>query len=605
MTTKSPLLAFVSRHRALVVVLAIALCTRLLFLLIQWHADPLLFVPSVDEQTYFEDASRWVESGFAPSGLRLPFWQPPGYMFVLSLWIAIGGGVAGFIVLQMLLGIANSGLMYALVVRLFGETARRSAFIAACAYNFFPAILYYETKLLKPTLVIFLMLSLLFLALPRARWWLMKGLLSGAMILFDLYFLVLPLALIWRADWRPRNAVRLLAGILVIVAPVTWLNTKHGGEFIPVSYNGPINLFIGNNPDWLTTYNTLPGLPWYKITLMHEQEAKQDPESARYGKLFLEDVRDYVVTRPMAMLEGLGTKALLFFSAREMPRNGAFLMPMPVKWFGGIANALLLAAALLAIPKLRREPLILIPILAIFAVNVVFFPTSRYRLPAIPLALIATGIFAIEPVRWVKRTLTFAVILSAAATVLAFRVIKYDEWKAFSYNEAAWAEIDVGHEAHATQMVAKALSNSRSSAALDTAGQLAITHEKNGVKAAALFDEAIAASPENPTPHFNRGRISQMQGQFEEAYRHFDDYLRLVRPDLPNFSEKDVRSCAMALEVTAKVDFEQGRLRMCRERLANLQKLLGLYPVEGIRAEGLVMQIAMIDQRLTEEGPVR
>lgn len=604
-STYASIRLFIRRYRHEIALAFIALSVRCLFLLLQSHADPLFFAWSVDEETYLTDAQRWVDAGFATAGLKLPFWQPPGYMMLLAAWLGVGTSPESFVFLQLLIGVASTLLLYRIIIHVFGEEARRHGLLAAGLFAIVPAILYYETKLLKPAWVIFLMLWILYLSLPRTRmtWWPLRGLLAGVLVIFDVYFIIIPFALLFATQMKRGPLFSLACGLLVTVGPIAALNASAKAGFVLVSYNGPINLYVGNNADWTRTYNTLPGWTWYKITLMHEGGAGANAGNvAATGELFVEDVVRFAREEPVKFAKGLATKALLFFSLRELPRNGSIFMHPAVLFLSSVINAAVMLIAFVCLPRLKREPLIMLLLLMIFAVNVVFFPTTRYRLPAIPLALIAIGALAGRPAIWVKRTSTFVVLLALGATILAGRIVQYDAWLSFSLNEAAWNEIDRNDPAHAEQLVHEALQAKRLSRTLDTAGQLATSYRRDTGQAMSLFDEAIRVAPDYPEPHFNRARMAMASGQPDEAYRLYDDYLDLIRPELADFNEDDTRAALQALEFNARMDFERGRLPLAVERLERLKKIQQQHPVKEITISGLDFQIEMIQRRIREEG---
>ena len=60
-----------------------------------------------------------------------------------------------------------------------------------------------------------------------------------------------------RRPERRRRACALAFGILLVMVPWTVRNAKCFGEFIPLTTNGGINLYIGNNA-LATTTATLP-----------------------------------------------------------------------------------------------------------------------------------------------------------------------------------------------------------------------------------------------------------------------------------------------------------------------------------------------------------
>ena len=51
--------------------------------------------------------------------------------------------------------------------------------------------------------------------------------------------------------WRERTGwlAAFALGALVWIAPVAWRNYAVSGDFVPITYSGGMNLFLGNNPD--------------------------------------------------------------------------------------------------------------------------------------------------------------------------------------------------------------------------------------------------------------------------------------------------------------------------------------------------------------------
>lgn len=599
--TKTTSSTFFYRYRMEILLVIAAVAARIVFAVLQSQTDPLFLQWSVDEKTYLDDARRFADAGFSRAGLKLPFWQPPGYTLILAAWLGAGGSAAAFVFMQGLLGVASAWLIYRIIVNMFGDNARRHGAIASLLFSFFPAILYYETKLLKPAWVIFLMLWIVYLSMPRSRegWWPLRGVLAGLLVIFDVYFIVVPVALILVSRMKRGPLLAIAAGLLVTMGPVAALNASANAGFVVVSYNGPINLYVGNNEQWTETYNTLPGWPWYQITLKHEDAAGADRTNVgTTGGMFIDDVVRYAADHPLAFARGFGEKALMFFSLRELPRNGSIFMHPVVLWLGSMMNAAALLIAFICLPRLKREPVIMLLLVTIVAVNVLFFPTTRYRLPAVPLALIAIGALAGRPARWVKRTTFFVVVLATAATMLASRLVDYDAWQAFSLNEAAWVEIRKGDATQAEALIGEALKAERLADALDTAGQIAMEHRRDPKAALALFEEASGKEPDLPRPYFNQARIQLQSKQWEEAYRLHNRYLNLIRPELPDFTAEDARAALQSLEFNARMDFERGRLSQALARLNRIKKIHAQHPVEGITISGLDRQIEMIEARL-------
>lgn len=583
------------------IILAAALLIRLIFLLMQARADPVLFVPIIDERTYVDDARQWIESGFRISGLKLPFWQPPGYMLLLAGWMGFGGTPTGFAFLQLMLGVASSLLLYHVILRAFGGPAKRWAFIAGLLYGACPSILYYETKLLKPTVAIFLMLALLALSFPREHSgrWFTRGLICGVLTLLEVYFLAWPFLLAYAGRGNRRGLVRLALGLTLIAGPIFALNVQRAGFQAGLAYNGPINLFIGNNPDWLTTYNTLPGWTWDQI-LQRGSNAAGDNHIANHGRVFTGSVLSFLRDNPAAFAAGWAGKALLFCSASDLPRDGAMMMQPLLGVLALATDWTMIFLVALAAPRIRREPLVWIPLSLILLVNVVFFPTSRYRLPAWPLALLAAGALSIgPPPRWKHSVALGALALVLFATITARRWIRHDDWLAFTWNEAAWSNLDRNRGSQARTCIQTALAYARLPAALNTAGQIAAAEDQDLLGAWRLFNEATETEPRFPDSYFNRGRVEALMGRKNDAYRSYDLFLDRVNPELPGLTENNARSILQALEFNAHCDFEQQRLPAALARLLRMRAFLIRRNTNPTSISGLDQQIEQLQNRLS------
>ena len=82
--------------------------------------------------------------------------------------------------------------------------------------------------------------------------------------------LFLPMALLWvivarRALPWPRrllNALPLLLGASLVIAPVTLRNYLIGDDLVLISSNGGINFYLGNNANYEETIRIPPGPAW-------------------------------------------------------------------------------------------------------------------------------------------------------------------------------------------------------------------------------------------------------------------------------------------------------------------------------------------------------
>ncbi len=209
-----------------------------------------------------------------PQIYRGAFARPPGYPYFLAAVYAVSGGsyLAPRLV-QAALGLVSVVLAWGLTRTMLGRgAALATGLLAAVFWGF----IYYEGELQEPALLVPLILGLVWVlarwaAQPAAWRLLVAGVLIGAGALLRPNVLLLGvIAGLWLTGvlWR-RSAVRrwpaavglLVLGTLLPIAPVTVRNWRVSGDFVLISTNGAINLWVGNNElaDGYTA--RLPDLP--------------------------------------------------------------------------------------------------------------------------------------------------------------------------------------------------------------------------------------------------------------------------------------------------------------------------------------------------------
>ncbi len=260
----------------------------------------------------------------------------------------------------------------------------------------------------------------------RRGLWLLAGVLTGVLALLrENALLVAPLLLplAWRrvAEASRRQRLRSAAwrsaafvlGVALALAPVALRNGIVGGSFLPTTFQGGVNFFIGNNAAADGAYH--PIVPGKQIPALERREPIRVAEEALGRRLSASEVSGYWLGRALGWARahpgafvGLQARKLgMYFRWYEWPDAVdyywiASLSPvfrLPLLEYGG---ALLLAAAgaLLALARRRRGEATaggdLAPALVFLAAwvasTIVFFLFSRYRLPAVPALLVLGGL---------------------------------------------------------------------------------------------------------------------------------------------------------------------------------------------------------------------
>ena len=421
----------------------LALILRLVYL--EQIRDSLFFnIPIVDAKTYVEDGLYLSSQSW--TGRPTPFWQPPLFPYLLSLffWLFEQNLYLPRL-FQALLGAGICVFTYILGLRVFSFSV---AFGAGLAVAFYGPLIYFGGQLLPTIPAIFLNLLLL-LHLSRqpspVRWlYLVSGLLLGICALAVANILLFfPFLLFWlwstgkKAHIVPsrilQQGVLLLLGCGLIIAPVTLRNYFVGGDLVLISHNAGINFYIGNNPDYDHTVNIRPGQDWIHLVESPEREAGIERPSSK-SRFFFERSWAYIADAPLDYLRLIGRKLYLFWHGDEIRRNldpyfarrdSTLLQALLWKFglafpFGLVGPFALLGLAFFGCSRERRTPqghLLLLFIFAYMLSVIFFFVTARYRLPAVPILLLfaAFGLYRLwhTPHRpWVLAGVSGVIVLT-------------------------------------------------------------------------------------------------------------------------------------------------------------------------------------------------
>ena len=407
------------RRRALwggIVLFGLAFLTRLVYIH-EISDTPLFTVPIVDARTYAEEALYLSEISW--SGRDAPFWQPPLYPYALgSLFALIGENYYLPRLLQALLGALICVLVYLIGRRIF---TARIGIGAALAAAFYGPLIYFGGELLPVIPAVFFNLVLLYFLIASNRLMpdgaraFIAGILCGLSALTIANILLfIPILGGW-FYWLNQRAGRglrthliaptlLILGAAVIIAPVTYRNWTIGGDQIMISHNAGINFYIGNNADYQGTTAIRPGGAWNELVEMPEREANIEVPSEK-SRFFFALSWDYIVAQPLDYLYLLAYKSYLFFRGDELPRNldpyfarnNSTLLSLTL-WKHGLAFpfGLVGTLALVGLYAFFRKPenrspesILLLLFIASYTLSVIlFFITSRYRLPTVPILLL-------------------------------------------------------------------------------------------------------------------------------------------------------------------------------------------------------------------------
>lgn len=539
-------------HLVLWAILAAALLLRLA----HWWAvrdQPFFAWLVMDSQEY----DRWAREITAGDwrGSEV-FFQAPLYPYLLAiLYSLFGRSLDAVYLVQIAFAVAGCWALYRAGREMGGERVGLAAAGLAAVYGPF---LFYDVQLLKESLAVSVTCFLLWaLAAARARpgWpgsrrWLAAGALLGILpLLRENALLVLPflLPLAWtreggRAGFG-RNAGALLLGTALALAPVVLRNGLVGGDFLPTTFQGGVNFYIGNNPEADGTYRPIvpgkqiPALERREPVRLAEQAAGRRLSPAEVSRFWLDKALAWAAAHPGDFLRLQLHKLRMFWSWYEQPdavdyyyvRGLSPALRLPLLEFGGAA---LLAAC--GLWYLRRRPGPFAPAL-VFAIawmlsTVIFFLFSRYRLPAVPALLLIAALPLAAPreSRRAKAGIAVLVFLAIALTRLAAFQPRMDM---VHYNLARLEE-ERGNPVQAGEhyLAAFALNPEDFLACLNLGNQAA----RGGDWGTALrfYQRAAAIEPRSDDVQSNLGGVYLALGQLQEAEAHLGRALEL-NPENP------------------------------------------------------------------------
>ncbi len=436
--------------RPVFLLLAVAAALRLAYFLIIKDSD-LANIPLLDGQAYQEWALQLLAGNW---DWYHTYWLGPLYPHLLALiYLVSGPHILVPLALQLLLSVVNIWLVHRLAEAMFPEHPSPIPLAASVLYAFYGPAVFYAGQLLMATLVTTLVLlialqTLRAVARPAVKRWFFLGALVGLTATGRGNILLYPVLLgiwVWRHPPvglpRTKALTALVLGTLLLILPVTLRNIIVADDFTLLTSNGGVNLLIGQQAKYKGIFAHVTDRPQAdfdpSLEKTLEQETGRDLKGSevsrilagRAVRLFLKDWR--------AMPGLYFHKAYRFWNGYELPQITCYdfwrdhlwpLRLLPVPFF------LLAAAGLPGLVLLPRpgKTILLLLILGYFLSLLPFFPTSRYRLPLVPVLAVPAAALLVHLVRrgpgWPRRAA--ALVLLAAAL--------WPGWTAFSKSEVNW-----------------------------------------------------------------------------------------------------------------------------------------------------------------------
>ncbi len=385
----------------LLIILALALLIRVAAVW-EFKKFPVFEHPQLDEMEY----DGWAKE--ISEGIILRTYVPlhsPGYPFFLAFSHKFlpQPYLAGRL-LQSLISTLNVLLIFLIARKIFGRPA---ALLSALLAAWFWPMVYFQTRLLPPTLNIFFLLLSVLLILQQEKhspvWTFGSGLsLSLAGMFWPLVLSVFPGFLLWLGlsrGWKKAAVLipAFLLGLLLALAPLAWQNYYAEQDLVVAQKNFGLNFYLGNNPD-------SPGIPylrpaggWDRLQARSVLEAGAEKPSAQ-NRYYLEQWQSWVESHPGSWLNLLTRKTKLLFDNRELIASfdpEFYRARMVSVRLCLIGSGLVIALGLLGLFSARtRSSGALLIALSLFGFGLALVLTlisSRYRLGFMALALVPAG----------------------------------------------------------------------------------------------------------------------------------------------------------------------------------------------------------------------
>ncbi len=534
-------------RRLLFLILGVALLVRLL----HWGAvrdEPFFASLAMDSQEY----DRWAQGIAAGdwAGSQV-FFQAPLYPYGLAVVYAVfGHSLDAVYLIQIALAVAGCWALYRAGRAMGGERIGLAAAALAALYGPF---LFHDVQLLKESAAVALVSFLLWtLAAARSaegsrdlRLWLAAGLLLGVLgLLRENALLLVPFLVPLAGSKRvlPRGAA-LVAGVVLALLPVAIRNGVVGGSYLPTTFQGGVNAYIGNNPDADGTYRPIvpgkqiPALERRGPVQVAERELGRTLTASEVNSFWMGKAVSWAAENPGDFLRLQLRKLRMFWSWYEWPDAIDYYwvrrLSPALRWLAPVEFGSLTLLALAGLWIVRREPGPFAPAL-LFTLGwmlstVAFFLFSRYRLPAVPALMILAAIPLARLVERRERPRK-GPILGVLVVVLLPHLIGFEpRMDLVHYNlgrledeRGAAGNPDVAREHYKAAFIL----NPRDFLACLNLGNHAARRGDWGT-ALRFFQRAEALEPKSDDVQANLGGVYLAIGQLDEARAHFDRALAL------------------------------------------------------------------------------
>jgi tetratricopeptide (TPR) repeat protein len=530
----------------LAAVLVAAALVRLLYLH-ELPRNPFFGRPIIDAAEYYGWAKTIAGGEWLWTRVHI---HGPAYPYLLAILMRLGGSFGTFAAVQHLIGIATLYLLYDTGKRVAGRTA---GLVAAAAGLLYARFLFLEGLLLAETLVAFLDLLLVRLAVglgkrdARPRAWALPGLVAGLSAIARPTVLVAVPALAfhaYRSGAKERAALRagaVLLGVALFVVFVALRNAAIGDPVL-VQANSGMNFYIGNRAGADGLASVPPGTEWNAIERLADDAGAF--RQADRDRFYFRRAFEEMATEPGGAALRAVKRLLLFWGGREVDIEQDFGF---FRERSGALKILVLPALLIAplalygvVLSLRRGAWSNFPLLFLlsYLVAVLPFPyASRYRMPVFPLLVLFASLAALHIARRARAARPWKEIGAVATLVLVLNLVPPGvpaESVVRVHLHLGKILYDRGDARGALAEYLKALDRDPESA--DVWNNIGLAREELGDRDGALqaYRRALRGAPDHGKACANVAGIFYQTGNLDSAYAAMREAVR-CEPRNPEF----------------------------------------------------------------------
>ncbi len=532
----------------LIIPIILTIAIRIIYW-VQVHDEAWFIAPGTDPAFYLD----WARAILAGKGsLFIPFPRAPLYPYLLAgIQHLFGTGWLWLRLPNLLADICTVSLIYRLTCKISGK---RTAIISSSLFALSGAAIYFTGEILMTSLAtaLFMVFLTVFINIynkPHVITAIITGLLIGVISLLRpnmLALLPFTVAIIAVHCYKTRvkpirttllSASHLIAAIVILI-PVTITNWQTTHQLIPVSQQGGVNFYIGNARGAAGWASWLPGAgaTWTDEDahrIAEEYAGKPLKTSEVSSQLWLKGFHE-IMAAPFSWMRLMLKKTLLLVNYREIGNNRPLSLakeasPM-LRWLFPVSIGLMLPFAMvgfLAIRKQRNAQLLLILGSLYAATLLIFFITSRYRMPLTPVFCIFAGIGISAIIDSIRNKKTEISIITA---LVIGAVIAIPNWAGDKYEEPVQAEYIAGNalmrvgrvnEAIARYEKARQMAPNFPELHLNYGAALMETGNLNAAKIE--FQAELENNPHSAKAMNNLGVIEEKSGSIYAAQQYYQE----------------------------------------------------------------------------------